>query len=677
MRFLGLVTLLVVMTQRPAPGQEPRRDLYGDPLPDGAVARIGTTRLRNVTEISRLSLSPDGKLLVTSGDHTSLQVWDTATGALVRQLKHPPREKPDRLFPEATQEGLSTFNFGPSARKLYAVTATGRVLTCDVTTGEWGPVLARAEQVANQSGLTWAHRTGDGTRFFYQPSMGLDHRIPIVVLSAEHPRPTHTLSLAKYSRPRTLTADGRFLAAIDGDRAVNLWDLTTDELVFCRRAPVGRMFDGTVSPDGTIVVAVCGPKHQRLYGESAPPGTTLYAWDTATAKELYRSRDWEGHSVQFSPDGSRFISLLGREVLVGDARTGRLVHRLRGHGGWGIVNFSFSADCTRLATGGDDHTAIVWDLTTGKAVLDFDSPRGPVSVVAVSPDGSTVLTGCTGDSTVGLWDAATGRRRHRLSTNDRGGTTSAVFTPDGRHVVVGHGTNGRNTGLAWSARLWSVADGKLVREYGGHTDGVQSLTVSADGKQLVTRDGGGKVRAWELDSGRRTHEIESGANELFTMTFTKAGELIGVSSTRTRETEVRNLLAGTTVGKWTTPDRVNGNVLSPDGRFVLVHGSDYESRLTLRETATGKVVRTFGSRSPSGARVVTFSPDGHTFAIINFEGRDAVTLFETATGRECGTVKGHLGWVAGVAFSPDGRRLVTGGWDTTALVWDRPGVPQP
>ncbi|HYH69388.1 MAG TPA: hypothetical protein VD866_32135 [Urbifossiella sp.] len=377
MRVLGLATALVGLLPGSVIGQEPRLDLYGDPLPAGAVARIGTTRLRNVTEISRVALSPDGKLLVTSGDHTPLQVWDTATGALVRQLKHPPLEKIDRIRPEVTQEGLSTFNFGPAARKLYAVTATGRVLTCDVTTGEWGPVLARAEKVANQSHLTWASRTGDGTRFFYQPSMGLDHRIPVVVLSANHPRPTHTLSLEKYGRPRALTADGRFLAAVDGDEAVNLWDLTTDELVFCRRAPAGRMYDATISPDGKMVVAVCGPKHQRYHGEPAPPGTTVYAWDAATARELYRSREWEGHYVQFSPDGSRVISLLGREVLVGDARTGRLLHRLRGHGAWGIVNYSFSADCTRLATGGDDHSAIVWDLTTGEGRTGLRQPTRP------------------------------------------------------------------------------------------------------------------------------------------------------------------------------------------------------------------------------------------------------------------------------------------------------------
>jgi hypothetical protein len=82
---------------------------------------------------------------------------------------------------------------------------------------------------------------------------------------------------------------------------------------------------------------------------------------------------------------------------------------------------------------------------------------------------------------------------------------------------------------------------------------------------------------------------------------------------------------------------------------------------------------------------IAFSPDGRTVAAGTNEGAGSgkVVLWDRASGKEIARLKGHQGYILGVAFTPDGRRLITTSTDTTALVWDvaalcrLPEVPHP
>jgi WD40 repeat protein len=662
----------------PVPGRE-ARDRYGDPLPDGAVARVGTVRLRNVIDISRVALSPDGKLLVTAGDYGPLKVWNAASGALVRSIEPnvvtggPPRH------PSRVVENVAAFAFAEDSRRLLAVTNTGKLRACDVTDGTWGEALASSDLPEQRLRLASGRPSYDRTHFYL---LTIDRKTT-EVFAVGRDKPVYRLEAAKYGRVNGLDAAHRLLATVSASGNAELWDLRSDKVVWSARPPSGEFSDCAVSPDGKTVAGVFGPKEQRVWGKPAPPGTTLCAWDVATGKELFRSPGWEWWEVEYSPDGTRLISRMGAQVLLADAATGKLVHRLRGHGAWGIFGHSFSADGKRLATGGRDHTAIVWDLATGKAALDFESPRGPVDVLAFSPDGRTLFAGCAEDHTGGLWDAGTGRLRHRLVADGKGNPLAAAFTPDGRHLVVGYGVSrSTGTGTDWTARLWGAADGRLVREFPGHADGVHQLAVSPDGKRLATRDWGKKVRLWELGTGKLTREVEwADRDRPVALAFAGPDSLIGVSH-GSGTAEVTDLASGKALPPWKGGGPAEVLALSPDGRRAVVseaapkEAPPREERcLAVREVASGKEVCTLTDAPHfGGLRVVAISPGGRTVALIENRGGvwgdGAVHLFDAATGKRLRTIRGHEGAIAGVAFSPDGRWLATGGWDSTALVWD-------
>lgn len=464
-----------------------------------------------------------------------------------------------------------------------------------------------------------------------------------------------------------------------------MWDLNTGKVVSTHRAPEGVFWNVAISPDGKSMVGVYGTKEE--IGESKPVGSVLYGWDLATGKERFRISHWGGRGVRFSPDGQCLISIAGGEVRVTDATTGKIIHRMRGHGCEWILDCAFSSDGKRLVTGGRDHTAIVWDLSTGKPVLDFESPRGPVDVIAFAPDGKTLFTGCAEDHTGGLWNTDTGKRLHGLVANGKGSPLAAAFTPDGQYVVVGYGQprHAIGTGDAWTARLWSVSDGKSVHVYPAHKDGIQKVAISPDGKLLATRDWGEKVFLWDISTEKLISDINWGPrNNAELLAFRGANELIGVSVDKTNKSHVVNLISGKTLGRLKMDDlpqkaprarylRTQLLAISPaGGQVAAVVDSNGKQSLILCDIASGNVADSSFEVSVNLWSSVAFSPDGKTIAVCE---RDTVHLFDVNTGKKLRTLNGHDGNIASVVFSPDGKRLATGSWDSTVLVWDLTSKP--
>src|SRR5262249_9807073 len=75
--------------ERPAQEKDKpaRTDRYGDPLPDGALVRLGTTRLRHTSQVNQVFFAPDGKTVASKGQDDTVELWDVATGKLVRSLR--------------------------------------------------------------------------------------------------------------------------------------------------------------------------------------------------------------------------------------------------------------------------------------------------------------------------------------------------------------------------------------------------------------------------------------------------------------------------------------------------------------------------------------------------------------------------------------------------------------
>ena len=236
--------------------------------------------------------------------------------------------------------------------------------------------------------------------------------------------------------------------------------------------------------------------------------------------------------------------------------------------------------------------------------------RGSFLCVAVAPNGKLVAAG-NKDGSIVLWDPATGAVKATLTGH---GTyiTDIAFSPDGRVLASG--------GMDKTARLWDVALARPITVLGEHENDVQSLAFMPDGKGLATATGGlqGVVRIWDLST-------------------RKARVVLSPSDAKGPDKAWRE---------------ISQVAFTPDSSALAAAGRGGVHLWDLAESFV---------RATAPARLTTrmaISPDGKTLAFTTDKG---LLLRDPKTGRELGVVKTEKGGsVAGLAFTPDSKRLVIG-----------------
>jgi WD40 repeat protein len=327
---------------------------------------------------------------------------------------------------------------------------------------------------------------------------------------------------------------------------------------------------------------------------------------------------------------------------------------LRGHTG-GVAAAAFSPDGTRVVTGGDDHTAKVWDTRTGAKLLTLEGHAGKVYASAFSPDGFRVVT-AGWDRTAKVWDARTGAELLTLKGHTVG-VWGAAFGPNGTRVVT--------AGLDGTAKVWDARTGAELLTLKGHTDAVLSAAFSPDGFRVVTAGWDRTAKVWDARTGAELLTLKGHTNWAWGAEFSHDGTRV-VTGSGDRTAKVWDARTGAEV---LTLKGHAGAVLSaafsPDGNRVVTASRDTTARvwdartgaevLTLKGHAGAVLSAAF---SPDGTRVVTGSDD-HT-----------AKVWDARTEAEVLALRGHSGGVLSAAFNPDGTRMLTVGWDGTAKVWD-------
>lgn len=638
-------------------GKTKRLDRFGDPLPLGALARLGTVRFRHEGGARSVAYSPDGRIVAASSRGGQIFLWDAKSGKEIRRLS---------AYSERDFFNVDIhIDFSPDGKLLATRGNDGALRLWDTRTWRQTHTLQVVPPIDAMGGLA------PDIRFLP------DGRMVAVPVNPGHGPQSHFVS---------------FVNASSGKEAFRL--------------PATDAFAIAFSPDGTRVAL----------GGSQP---SLEVWNVRARKMLYAFKGHEGNTISqavaFSPDGKILASGEHGFVVLLEAASGCEIGRLKAPMSdvnslnftpdgktlvstsedahlhiWDVIGMkerfharthtvcrsaALSPDGKTIAAGTAFAALQFWDVASGRelfSALEGDYSR--VNCVAFSPDGSRVATGCEGRET-GLWDVVTGRLLRKLKT----GTSGLAFSPNGRRLAT-----------AWrydpGIRIWDTDSGTLALTLQKDSIKFENVAYSLDGRTISAytewnprANDQPTFQTWDPQNGQwiAGSNVPVGPKDAhwgFALASGGQTAALGIKdSILIWDVQLRK-------ERHRIPVAPACMAFLPDGKTILAPNRSGDM-LRFLDVESGRWCRTVPSKgefsyfmrvSPDGSLIAT----GDTFGSSQtYDQLQSIRICELASGKEVLRFEGDGSVVAALAFSPDGKTLASGLYNGTAVLWSV--VPDP
>lgn len=628
-----------------------RVDRYGDPLPPGALRRLGTRRHRVQSGSVPWQDMPDGKsYLVSHGrwQDNEIRRLDSVTGRVLETWRAP--------------NALTPIGFSPDGE--YVLMSTPLVYHTGLDEDARYDWTLTLYDLAKRKAVWEIHEKRKQTDW-------------------------------KPAGSACFSTDGKWIATTDGPDggSLCLWERATGKELWQRKQD-RQPFKPLGFTEGGKALVVRGCEDNAVYLFDCATGKQRRSFPTMPPSRA----SWFG----LAPDGSTVLcGTYGPSVRLWDTAAGKEKPALEGHKQW-VWCFAFSPDGKTIVTGGNDPFVLVRAWPSGKVIRTIDLDRTEIKRMTISGDGRRLEVLFWGEKTLRSYDLITGKLLPSPLECHCGGVYGAALAPDGTllsfsedstvrfwdprtgkaagRLVVEQDLNGGGFALSHDGRLLATtasaadvihvrerATGKLIHKLPAERYVGKYLLFSSDGRWLAGADRLAKIiQVWDTTSGRTVLKHDKRSASIawgVSCTFSPDGRQFAASDDGV-------------VYFWdTTTWKMQGSLkayapfglaYSPDGRTLAAAGV---GGIDLFELATGQQCAHIGT-SPEG--VLVFSPTGRWLAWTSRNRKIAV--WNVRRGEQLVAFSGHDDAVTGLVFTADDRALISSSQDSTLLVWDIAGT---